>query len=93
MRAMRRRSTPPAEATPEARGIGEGPNPVEQTGSDYVSPAARRERAQKQQGNPKDRQAEQERIARDDNRYRQGFPVAGHGEPEPVNRPHMRQRP
>jgi hypothetical protein len=51
-----------------------------------------RERAAKQHGNPKERQAEQERIARDEARHRQGFPVAGHGEPEPKNNPRIRHR-
>jgi hypothetical protein len=60
---------------------------------DYVSPIARRELAQKQQGNPAERQTEQRRIAREDSHYRQGFPVAGHGGPEQVNNPKPRQRP
>jgi hypothetical protein len=58
----------------------------------YVSPLARRERSQKETGNPAERQTEQQRIAREESLYRHGFPVAGHGEPEPVNQPRVRQR-
>lgn len=48
---------------------------------------AQREIAQKEAGNPKEKQAEAERISRDDARHRGGFPVAGHGEPEAGNDP------
>jgi hypothetical protein len=60
---------------------------------DYIAPLAREERSQRQTGNPAERHKEQQRIARDDAHYRQGFPVAGHGEQEPVNNPKPRQRP
>ncbi len=66
-----------------ASGPGEGGNPVERTGHDpasYKTPAAQREISQKEQGNPAERQAEHERISRDEARHRGGFPVAGHGE-------------
>jgi hypothetical protein len=49
------------------------------TDPDYVSPLARQERSQKERGNPAERQTAQQRIAREDAYYRQGFPVAGHG--------------
>jgi hypothetical protein len=49
-------------------------------GSYNKSGIAQREQAQKEAGNPKEKQAETERISRDEARYRQGFPVAGHGE-------------
>ena len=66
--------------------IGEGPerNP---DGSLNKSPVGQREQAQKEAGNPAERQTEAERINRDDARHRGGFPVAGHGEPEPENDP------
>jgi hypothetical protein len=35
----------------------------------------------------RERQAEAGRIAHDEGRHQQGFPVAGHGEPEPENDP------
>ena len=59
---------------------------------DYVSPVAREEHRQKQAGNPADREAAAHSIERAAAHYRQGFPVAGHGEPEPVNQPRQRQR-
>jgi hypothetical protein len=64
----------------EGRGPGEGNNPVEQTGYDpanYKSPAAQREIAQKEQGNPAEKQKEQERINREAPGSYQS-PVAGH---------------
>lgn len=94
MRSMRRRPTPaPSEVIPESRSVGEGPNPIERPGSDYVTPITRRDRAQREHGNSAERHTEQQRIAREEAHYRHGFPVAGHGEPEPVNRPRIRQRP
>jgi hypothetical protein len=51
------------------------------------SPVTQRERQDKATDNPKDRQAEIERINRDEGRHRGGFPVAGHGEPQPENDP------
>lgn len=66
----------------EGEGPGEG-----QHGPEYKSPIAQREQAQKEGGNPKERQAEQERINREEARYRRGFPVAGHNEPERENDP------
>ena len=59
---------------------------------DYVSPVARQEQNQKQAGNPAERQVEQRRISREEAHYRQGFPVAGHGGPEPINQPRIRHR-
>jgi len=59
---------------------------------DYVSPVAREEHRQKQAGNPSERETARERIEREAAHYRRGFPVAGHGEPEPVNQPRPRQR-
>jgi hypothetical protein len=47
----------------------------------------RRERQQKEIGNPAERQAEIDRINRDESRYRTGFPVAGHGRRERDNDP------
>jgi hypothetical protein len=66
----------------EGEGPGEG-----QHGPEHKTPIAQREISQKEQGNPKDRQAEQERISRDEGLHQGGFPVAGHGEPEPENDP------
>ena len=48
---------------------------------------SQRENSQKEQGNPTDDRAKQERINRDKGLHRGGFPVAGHGEPEPENDP------
>jgi hypothetical protein len=63
----------------DGRSIGEGPerNP---DGTYNKSGIAQREQAQKEAGNPKEKQAEAERISRDEARHRGGFPVAGHGE-------------
>jgi hypothetical protein len=63
----------------DGRSPGEGPerNP---DGTYRKSGIAQREQAQKAAGNPKEKQAEAERISRDEGRYRAGFPVAGHGE-------------
>jgi hypothetical protein len=61
------------------RSIGEGPE-RNADGSYTKSGIAQQEQAQKAEGNPKEKQAEAERINRDDARHRQGFPVAGHGE-------------
>jgi hypothetical protein len=58
----------------------------------YVSPVAREEHRQKQAGNPAEREIAAQSIEREAAHYRQGFPVAGHGEPEPVNQPRPRQR-
>ncbi len=79
----------------EGRSPGEGPkqegkSTVEQTGHDpahYKTPVAQREQAQKEQGNPAERQAGQGRINRDKAGHRRGFPVAGHSEPERENDP------
>jgi hypothetical protein len=60
---------------------------------DYVSPLARQEQNQKAQGNPAERATAHQRIEREEAHYRRGFPVAGHGEPEPVNQPRIRRRP
>ena len=59
----------------EGEGIGEGIHPPE-----HISPIGQRERAQKEAGNPTEKQAEVERISRDEARHRFGFPVAGHDE-------------
>jgi hypothetical protein len=59
---------------------------------EYVSPAAREEHRQKQAGNPAGRETEAQSIERAAAHYRQGFPVAGHGEPESLNQPRQRQR-
>ena len=73
----------PGEGTRrEGGGVGEG-----QHGPEYKSPGAQREISQKEQGSPAERQKEQERINRNDARYQLGFPVAGHGEPEPESDP------
>jgi hypothetical protein len=61
------------------RSIGEGAE-RNADGSYTKSGIAQQEQAQKEAGNPKEKQAEAERINRDDARHRQGFPVAGHGE-------------
>jgi hypothetical protein len=78
------------QAMSVGKGPGEGGNPVKRTGHDpanYKTPVAQREIGHKEQGNPKERQAEQERISRDDALHWGGFPVVGHGEPEPENDP------
>jgi hypothetical protein len=53
----------------------------------YITPIARRERSQKETGNPAERQTGQHRIDREESYYRRGFPVAGHGEPQSLNDP------
>jgi hypothetical protein len=63
----------------DGRSPGEGPERAPD-GSYNKSGIAQQEQAQKEQGNPAERQAEQERISREEARHRQGFPVAGHGE-------------
>jgi hypothetical protein len=70
----------------EGKSPGEGPerNP---DGTYNKSQVGQREEQQKQGGNPTDDRARQERINRDDALHRGGFPVAGHGEPEPENDP------
>jgi hypothetical protein len=76
-----------------ASGQGEGGNPVERTGHDpanYKTPVAQRDISQKEQGNPSERQAEAERISRDEGRHRGGFPVAGHGERDDEGRERSR---
>jgi hypothetical protein len=60
---------------------------------DYISPIGKRERIQKETGNPAERRTKADRINREDAHYRGGFPVAGHGEPEPANDPAPRRRP
>lgn len=70
----------------EGEGVGEG-----QRGDDYKSPLAQREQAQKA-GDPKEKQAEAERIARDEARYRRGFPVAGHDRDDDTGRGRERSR-
>jgi hypothetical protein len=67
--------------------VRDGDNCAAHGKSGAPSPVAQRERQQKEQGNPADRRAEIERINRDENRHRGGFPVAGHGEPQPENDP------
>jgi hypothetical protein len=70
--------------------------PVEQiinSNPEYVSPGARQERSQKAIGNPNEDRIQREHLNRQDRLYQRGFPVAGHGEPEPVNNPEPRQRP
>jgi hypothetical protein len=70
----------------DGRSPGEGPERAPD-GSYHKSGIAQQEQADKAAGNPKDRQAEAERIARDEGRHQQGFPVAGHGESERENDP------
>lgn len=70
----------------DGRSPGEGPERAPD-GSYHKSGLAQQEQADKAAGNPAERQAEAERISRDEARYRAGFPVAGHGEPEPENDP------
>jgi hypothetical protein len=71
---------PRPDNTGESRGEGNH-------GPDYISPIGRQEIAQRESTNPAERQKEQERIIRDETRYQAGFPVAGHGEPQPENDP------
>jgi hypothetical protein len=66
----------------EGEGPGEG-----QHGPEHKTPVAQREISQKEQGNPAERQKEQERVNRDEGLHQGGFPVAGHGEPERDNHP------
>ena len=83
-----RRPEPPADAPAQ-------PSTIETliaTIAGYISPGARQERARKAEGNPAERQIERETISRTEAHFRAGFPVAGHGEPEPVNNPKLRQR-
>jgi hypothetical protein len=76
-----------------APGPGEGGNPAERTGNDdYKSPGAQRENSQKEAGDPKEKQAEAERINREEGRHRGGFPVAGHGERDDSGRERSRSR-
>jgi hypothetical protein len=70
----------------DGRSPGEGPERAPD-GSYHKSGIAQQEQADKAAGNPKEQQAEAERISRDEGRHQQGFPVAGHGEPEPENDP------
>ena len=70
----------------DGKSPGEGPERAPD-GTYHKSGVAQREQADKAAGNPAERQAEAERISRDDARHRGGFPVAGHGEPERVNDP------
>jgi hypothetical protein len=58
---------------------------------EYVSPQARRERSEKEIGNPAERQTKADSINRTAELYRGGFPVAGHGEPD-GQRLHHRRR-
>jgi hypothetical protein len=59
----------------------------------YASPVAREERRQQQIGNPREDSIKREHLGRQEALYARGFPVAGHGEPEPPNNPRPRQRP
>jgi hypothetical protein len=61
----------------DGRSPGEGPecNP---DGTLRNSGIAQREQAQKAAGNPKEKQVDAERIAREEALYRAGMPVAGH---------------
>jgi hypothetical protein len=61
----------------DGRSPGEGPerNP---DGTYRKSGIAQQEQADKAAGNPKEKQAEAERIAREEALYRAGMPVAGH---------------
>jgi hypothetical protein len=45
---------------------------------EYISPRGQLEQAQREAGNPVEKQIEAERIAREEANYRRGFPVAGH---------------
>ena len=58
-------------------GVGEGPE-RHPDGTYNKSQVGQRENAQKEAGNPKEKRAEQERIAREEALYQNGFPVAGH---------------
>jgi hypothetical protein len=71
----------------EGEGVGEGQHPPE-----HKSPLAQREISQKEAGDPKEKQAEAERISRDEGRHRRGFPVAGHGERDDDGRERSRSR-
>jgi hypothetical protein len=70
----------------EGKSPGEGPERLPD-GSYNKSQVGRRENSQKEAGNPAEQRKEQERINRDEARHQGGFPVAGHGEPEPENDP------
>jgi hypothetical protein len=70
----------------DGRSPGEGPERAPD-GTYNSSGIARQEQAQKAAGNPKEKQAEAERINREESLYRGGMPVAGHNEPEPENDP------
>ena len=70
----------------DGRSPGEGPERAPD-GSYHKSGIAQREQADKAAGNPAERRTEAERINRGEGRHQQGFPVAGHGEPEPENDP------
>jgi len=59
----------------------------------YTSPIARQERSQRETDNPGEDRIQREHQGRQKALYERGFPVAGHGEPEPVNNPKPRQRP
>ena len=71
----------------EGEGVGEGQHDPE-----YKSPMAQREQAQKEAGDPKEKQAEAERISRDEGRHRAGFPVAGHDRDDDGGRERSRSR-
>ena len=70
----------------DGRSPGEGPERGPD-GTYNKSGIAQQEQADKAAGNPAERRTEAERINRDEAHYRGGFPVAGHGEPEPENDP------
>ena len=65
----------------DGRSPGEGPERAPD-GSYHKSGTAQQEQADKAAGNPKEQQAEAERISRDEARHRAGFPVAGHDRDE-----------
>lgn len=92
---MRKLFVPRPDRRPPAPSDNPEPTPIEiliNLFPEYLSPRAREERRQMAAGNPEERQIRQHRISREESRYRRGFPVAGHGEPEPVNDPRVRRR-
>ena len=90
--AMSDTPRPDNDGRPVLRSLGEGGSPGEgperaPDGTYNKSGIVQQEQAGKAAGNPAERQAEAERISRDNARHQGGFPVAGHGEPEPENDP------
>lgn len=67
--------------------VNPGDNCARHGKSGVPSGNARRERSQKETGNPAERRFEIERINREESRHRAGFPVAGHGERQRDNDP------